>query len=57
MLTLHSLQTEVDVIAANPSMYISGLCGKIASAIEYWLGRSDSVRFRHQPQVTHNALS
>ena len=35
VLTLHSLQTEVEVIAAN--QYISGLCGKIASANEYWL--------------------
>ena len=34
VLTLHSLQTDIEVIA-NPKVLVSGLCGKIARAIEY----------------------
>ena len=56
MLTLHSLQTEVEIIATNP------LCasGKIVSVIEYRLRFVVSVsihKIRRRPRFMHNAQS
>ena len=55
MLTLHSLQTEVEVIAENPS---TKAVFAVKLLVQLNIGYvSVAVRFRHRPQFTHNALS
>ena len=53
MLTLHSLQTEVEIIATNPLC----ACGKIASVIEYWLRFVFSVSIRKNSSLITISLS